>query len=383
METLAKDVADALGPACELSVLSLGRGNRHLPWWLPAAVARTVWRAAVRRRVDTVLLGDAVVNTAVGPLLRLARVPYATMVMGLDVTWGAPGYRTLIRAPLATAPRVVAISRATADAAVSRGARPGRTSVLRLAIAQPPPAPTRAAARRDLVEWLGVDPGAYVVTTLGRLVPRKGMLWFAREVLPSLPDHVHYVVAGRGPDLDALRDLAAARPRLHVIGPVDDARRETLLRGADLFVQPNVPVPGDMEGFGLVTLEAAVRDLPVLASALEGIQDVIADGATGRLLPPGDPAAWRDAVAAAASRPEDTARAGRQYGATARDRFSLDRMGTDLLALLPGRALTSPGARPPTPPGPSNLIPGPRPPGAVPPRSTARPGTKGTRGALP
>jgi glycosyltransferase involved in cell wall biosynthesis len=66
------------------------------------------------------------------------------------------------------------------------------------------------------------------------------------------------------------------------------------LRGVDLFVQPNIPVPGDMEGFGLVTIEAAMRGTPVVAADLEGIKDAVVDGHTGILLAPQDGQAWVD-----------------------------------------------------------------------------------------
>jgi glycosyltransferase involved in cell wall biosynthesis len=338
METLARDIATSLDPSCDLTVLSLGSSNHHLVWWLPLAVARSLWWAALRRRFDSVLLGDAVVNTALGPWLRLARVPYAVMVMGLDVTWRAPGYRALVRGPLRLAPRVIAISRASAEAAIACGAGRDRTSVLRLAITPPRTTLDRSEARRRLTDRTGVPSDAFVVTTLGRLVPRKGMLWFAREVLPGTPEDVHYVVAGRGPDLAALQALATSEDRLHVMGPVDDDGREVLLRGSDLFVQANVPVPGDMEGFGLVTLEAAIRDLPVAASGLEGITDVVVDGVNGWVLPPGDAEAWRDRIRTAAAAPAETARAGREFGRAARECFSLERMGAELLSLLPGAA---------------------------------------------
>lgn len=335
METLAKDVATALDEVCGVTVLALGRSRRHLVWWLPFAVVRTLWLSAVMRRHDAVLLGDAVVNTALGPLLMLLRVPHATMIMGLDVTWQAPGYRRLIRWPLAACPRVIAISHATAEAAIRHGARPERTSVLRLAIEPPTRELPRAAARERLLSWLSLPDDAFVVMTLGRVVPRKGMLWFAREVLPGLPSQVHYVVAGRGPDLDGLRRISHTEPRLQVTGPVDDEAREVLFRGADLFVQPNVPLPGDMEGFGLVTLEATLRELPVAASDLEGIRDVINDQSTGWIVAPEDVAAWRRCVTAAAADPDATAAAGREFASIATEQFSRHRMGRDLLEMLP------------------------------------------------
>src|SRR5690606_17592950 len=58
------------------------------------------------------------------------------------------------------------------------------------------------------------------------------------------------------------------------------------------FVMPNIVVPGDVEGFGLVALEAASRGLPVVAADLEGIPEAIRDGRNGYLVPPEDVAAW-------------------------------------------------------------------------------------------
>jgi phosphatidylinositol alpha-1,6-mannosyltransferase len=59
----------------------------------------------------------------------------------------------------------------------------------------------------------------------------------------------------------------------------------TLYRGGDLFIMPNIHVPGDIEGFGVVMLEAGLCGMPVLAADLEGIRDVIREGENGYLLP--------------------------------------------------------------------------------------------------
>ena len=59
---------------------------------------------------------------------------------------------------------------------------------------------------------------------------------------------------------------------------------------------PNVQVEGDMEGFGVVMLEAGLCELPVVAAALEGIQDVVTDGANGFLVPPEDPTAFAEQI---------------------------------------------------------------------------------------
>jgi phosphatidyl-myo-inositol dimannoside synthase len=63
----------------------------------------------------------------------------------------------------------------------------------------------------------------------------------------------------------------------------------TCYAAADLFVMPNIPVEGDMEGFGIVLLEANRAGVPAVASDLEGIRDVIEPGENGYRVPHGNP----------------------------------------------------------------------------------------------
>ena len=122
--------------------------------------------------------------------------------------------------------------------------------------------------------------------------------------------------------------------RTHLLGAVSDAEREDLLRGADLFIQANVRVPGDMEGFGLVTIEAAVRGTPVLASGIEGIRDAVIDGETGTLLPTQDPDRWIEATSAAVADADGRAEWGRRAREAASAVYSEAAMGRELLHQL-------------------------------------------------
>jgi phosphatidylinositol alpha-1,6-mannosyltransferase len=162
----------------------------------------------------------------------------------------------------------------------------------------------RAATRAELLGALAaagtpVPPDALLLCSVGRHQERKGFHWFVDQVMPRLPRDVVYLLAGEGPMTPAVRE-AVARHRLHdrvrLLGRVPEEGLATLLRGADLFVMPNVPVPGDMEGFGLVMLEAGVCGLPVLAADLEGIRDVVVEGRNGHLLPTRDADAFAAAV---------------------------------------------------------------------------------------
>ena len=72
--------------------------------------------------------------------------------------------------------------------------------------------------------------------------------------------------------------------------PQDDI--DAILGIADAFIMPNIEVWGDMEGFGLVCLEACMRGAKVFASASGGITDAIIHGRNGMLLPPGHITSW-------------------------------------------------------------------------------------------
>jgi len=69
---------------------------------------------------------------------------------------------------------------------------------------------------------------------------------------------------------------------------VKDQTLKMLYNASDLFIMPNIPVEGDMEGLGLVALEANSAALPVIASKLEGIKDAVKDGKNGFLVEPYD-----------------------------------------------------------------------------------------------
>lgn len=302
METLAAHLWTALRHGDDTAVLIAHGGSVPATvLWLPSAVAKLLVLIA-RGRVGTVLCGDVALYAVLGPLLRLTRTPHAVMAMGLDVTYDSALYRRVALPGLRQAPAVLAISEATAEAVRDAGAAADRVSVVRLGIPAPEVAEgSKQAARRELEAQLGLEPGQAIVVTVGRLVARKGAAWFAGQVLALLGPEVHLVVAGDGPERDAVDSAAreaGVADRVHQLGKVSDEQREVLMRGADLFVAPNVEVPGDMEGFGLVAIEAAMRGTVVVASELEGLRDAVSDGRTGYLLPSGEPHVWAETISA-------------------------------------------------------------------------------------
>jgi len=340
MQTVAADLWDVVSGRWSRSRLIAWRGSsrRSVPWMVTAVARLTV--ALLRGQVDVVVAGDGLMAIAARPALALRRVPALAVVHGLDLTWSVPGYRRLVRWGLRGFDRVLANSANTAELAAAATGRPGRIDVLRLGVRLPadPAGPAeRVRARAELLRRWGLPEHGLLVLTLGRMVRRKGVAWFVEQVLPGLAG-ARYLVAGDGPQRAAV--LAAATragvaDRVVLAGSVTAAERELLLRGADLFVQPNISVPGDVEGFGLVVVEAALRGTVVLAADLEGLRDAVVDGRTGLLVRSGDPAAWLARLAEVAD-PVRRAELGERFRAAAATRYGHQQMGDRLAAILAG-----------------------------------------------
>jgi glycosyltransferase involved in cell wall biosynthesis len=151
-----------------------------------------------------------------------------------------------------------------------------------------PTAELRAAAprRREARARLELDPDAFVVVGLGRLVPIKGFDLLVRAlpaVVAQIPS-VRVRLVGDGAErrhLEALARSLGVAERLALVGEVFDV--VTHLAAADALA-----VPSRNEGMGRVIVEAMALRIPVVATAVGGIPDVVNDGECGRLIAPGD-----------------------------------------------------------------------------------------------
>jgi phosphatidylinositol alpha-1,6-mannosyltransferase len=159
--------------------------------------------------------------------------------------------------------------------------------------------------------------------------------------MPALPDDVLFLVAGEGSERGRITDAIRRHnleERVRLLWAVSDSNIELLYQGSDLFVMPNVPVPGDMEGFGLVLVEAGLCGLPAVAARLEGIADVITEGENGHLVEPGDAAGFRDAVMRYYDSPLELRGASDRAKLHTTATFGWDRVTQRYLTILESRA---------------------------------------------
>ena len=146
-------------------------------------------------------------------------------------------------------------------------------------------------------------PEAPFLLTVGHVGERKGqdlVVQALPQVLERRPD-VHYVVAGlatKGADLVAAAEQLGIGDRVHLLGPVGESEKAWLYDHAALFVLPARRTrTGDVEGYGIVIVEAALRGLPSVVAAGSGAAEAVEDGVTGIVVPAEDPAALGGALA--------------------------------------------------------------------------------------
>lgn len=175
----------------------------------------------------------------------------------------------------------------------------------------------------------------FVFGTIGRLAPQKGQADLI-EACSKLNGDFRCLIAGDGPlrkELAALISYYHLDDKVSLVGPVDDV--SGFLAQLDAFVFPSL-----WEGQGIAVLEAALAGLPIIASAVDGLEEVL-KGDEAWLLPPHEPAVWTEKMEwlmRSADTPEIIARIGKQrerviaeYGiarsARAYEKVYLDHLG--------------------------------------------------------
>jgi phosphatidylinositol alpha-1,6-mannosyltransferase len=164
--------------------------------------------------------------------------------------------------------------------------------------------------------------GEPILLTVTRLYPYKGvdrMLESLPAIARAIPG-VRYLVVGDGPDRQRLQNLAGRlglQDQVSFLGPMALAEVVQLYNLADLFVMLSRDDPPDVEGFGLVFLEAAACGLPSVGGRSGGIPDAIADGKTGWLVDPRNTEEIASTVSGLLQSPERLERASELCLATA------------------------------------------------------------------
>lgn len=166
---------------------------------------------------------------------------------------------------------------------------------------------------------------------VGRLVERKGVevLVRALSALSEQPDATLTVIGAgeRAPLIERTARVHGVSDRVRLLGTVSREELVENYASHDIFVLPAVfDAKGDTEGLGVVLLEALRFERPIVASGIGGITDIVRDGRTGTLVPPGDPGALAAALDALIRDPERARKMAAEGRRFARDSFGWERI---------------------------------------------------------
>jgi len=280
----------------------------------------SVWRLArlLRRGrfgiVNTHSGHDSLLGGMAG---RLARTPLIvrTRHLALPAT-SLVTYKTLPH-------KVVTVSRWVRDYLVAAGVPDDRVVAIYTGI-EPPPTVTQSTLRQEL----GLSAGDVVIGTVAILRFEKGHRELIEAAMPLLREHanLHLVFAGDGPIYDRLKafiDEQGVSDRVHLLG----LRRDipNVLAGCDFFALATW-----QEALGTAFIEAMAAGLATVATAVDGVPEVVADGVTGILVEPKNPAALTRALQTLLLNPQLRQRMGRAGREVVQTRFSVATMAQEM-----------------------------------------------------
>lgn len=288
------DASFAALPGCEVIHLS---AKRTLS---PLSNVRTLWQACrlvSRDRFDVVTTGQSIGGLLGRVAGALAGVPVLHVIHVYACRDDLPRWKRFIfrqieRGLDPITARYVAVSEATKQFGVDRGLfAPHRAAVIPNGVPQPPAAiDPPDVVRREL----GLAPDALVVATPARFEPQKGLhflLEAAARVTARVPA-ARFLIVGDGPLRSQLEEQAqrlGLTEKVVFAGWRNDVQR--VLSAADLMALPSL-----WEAMPLTILEAMAVGCAVVATDVGGVKEVVEDQRSGRVVPPGDPAALADAM---------------------------------------------------------------------------------------
>lgn len=256
------------------------------------------WRMAVRRRPRWIVAGSGLTAPMAWLAARRVGAKAAVYLHGLDIIAPSLIYRSLWLPFIRRCDVVLVNSRATRELALANGVSRERITVVNPGTEIPALDGEHAKLFRS-VRNLGHAP---VMLSVGRLTQRKGLAEFVIKALPQVvsacPEALLVVIGdeasdalhgGNGGQKERILRLARSagmEDHVRFLGRCDEDDLHAAYQASNVHVFPVLSMPGDVEGFGMVALEAAAHGLPTVAFDVGGISDAVQSGVTGALVEP-------------------------------------------------------------------------------------------------
>ena len=257
---------------------------------------------------DLIVAGSGVAAPAAVYAAGRTNIPVVCYLHGLDIVARHFLYKKLFIPAIRRCDTLIVNSNNTARLASEAGIVNGVMRVLQPGVSIP--GSVASPNTRNFREAINAGNGP-ILLSVGRLHKRKGLAEFIRDAMPRLVarhrDILLLIIGaepgralkGAGGELQRIKsaaELAGVGKNILMLGSVDEQTLGQAYRESDLLVFPVRAIPGDVEGFGMVAIEAAAHGLPTVAFSAGGVPDAIKPGVSGYLVSPGDYAGFGEII---------------------------------------------------------------------------------------
>ncbi|MDO8844859.1 glycosyltransferase family 4 protein [Methylicorpusculum sp.] len=267
-------------------------------------------RLAIKEKPALIISGSGITALSARLIGYLCQAKVITFIHGLDVVMPHPVYQRLFLPAIRACDAIWVNSQNTANLAINKGVCSNKIKTVYPGVVIPENN-TLSQYSTDFRSELGLTQDLKILLSVGRLTERKGLVEF---ILYSLPDIVKacpdciLIIIGDEPN-NALHHKTGAKEKItqaakdkglekHVIflGHVSEFQLEAAYQSSQLHIFPVLDLPGDIEGFGMVAIEAAVYGLPTVAFAVGGVPEAVSHHKSGWLIEPGNYPAMTETV---------------------------------------------------------------------------------------
>jgi phosphatidylinositol alpha-1,6-mannosyltransferase len=260
------------------------------------------FRLAIQERPNLILAGSG--SAAIAALLagKIAGAKVMVYLHGLDIIYPNPIYQLCFLPAIRRCDGILVNSSHTKNLAVQKIINVDKVTILNPGVTLPDPSILSADSNLFKQKY-GIAQNKRILLSVGRLTERKGLPEFIRFSMPDIiaeyPDCM-LVIIGTEPNFAVSKQtgtiarIKQTAQQCHLedcillLGQVSDEDLANAYVSSDILIFPVLDLPGDVEGFGMVAVEAAAHGLPTAAFAVGGVTDAIDHNKSGWLVNSGD-----------------------------------------------------------------------------------------------
>lgn len=269
----------------EKKIIALKKKQAHLLWFYPFCFFYTIFSV---KKYDVIQLGDMLL-CGIGWAAKKIKpsIKVVATIHGLDITYQNKLYQLYLKLFSKGFDMYIPNSTFTNNVAEGKGYHP--TKIIFPATLSEQRFVNIERDRRNFQQKYNVSEDKIILCTTGRLVRRKGVEWFIRNVFPLINKiDIIYLIVGSGYMKEEIERaiLETKENRIKIMNWVSDEELDEIYINTDIFIMPNIFVENDVEGYGMVAIEAAAAKCIVVASKMQGIEDAVKDQINGILVEP-------------------------------------------------------------------------------------------------